>query len=455
MKWAILFTVLLGSANGLIITLKNKRNLITPDATSGYIVSPGYVHGSSYPRNFYGMVTLTADIGFSYIRLDFEDVDLDVASGCSGDDVQISDVYATDRNLVLCSTHRPNPWLSSGDTVTITFSTDKIQGGRGFKIRYAAVNSTSVCDSEDHFECRTRDCIRRELVCNGRFDCRDGSDEESCQNIDLGSNTKQFFTDVPCGTPTVHPLTLEGDRVVGGQQAVPHSWPWQASLQSSGYDVLGHFCGGALISNTWLLTAAHCVIGNPLGTFTVKLASHSTMNTDGIVRHVKSIIIHPRYFRISNNNDIALVELAVPVNFSEKVRPACLPAAKEAVSLNTTCFSTGWGHTRGSGDFANLKQTKVKTMAHAACKDPLLPGSDLIDESLYVCAGDEYERAGVCNGDSGGPLVCEASDGRWILHGVTSMNSVTTGTSAICASGVLWTSVQAQLQWILDTIQGN
>lgn len=65
--------------------------------------------------------------------------------------------------------------------------------------------------------------------------------------------------DVPCGAPVFRPRTESEDRMVGGQEAVPHSWPWQVSLSDAGYEVMGHFCGGALIASQWVLTAAHCL----------------------------------------------------------------------------------------------------------------------------------------------------------------------------------------------------
>ncbi|KAH8027987.1 hypothetical protein HPB51_012257 [Rhipicephalus microplus] len=64
---------------------------------------------------------------------------------------------------------------------------------------------------------------------------------------------------VPCGTPVHLPNRDSEDRVVGGTEATPYSWPWQVSLGNPEYEGIGHFCGGALISSQWVLTAAHCV----------------------------------------------------------------------------------------------------------------------------------------------------------------------------------------------------
>lgn len=57
-----------------------------------------------------------------------------------------------------------------------------------------------------------------------------------------------------CGVPAILPDVLSGNRIVGGVEAKPHSWPWQISLRRGG----GHACGGTLINDQWVLTASHC-----------------------------------------------------------------------------------------------------------------------------------------------------------------------------------------------------
>ncbi|KAG0413276.1 hypothetical protein HPB47_009580 [Ixodes persulcatus] len=465
------------------------------------------------------------------IRLDFEDLDLDVNSMCNSDRIEVQealkDIWVD--VLRMCSSQRPRPWLSRRGHVKIIFSTNAIQNGRGFRIRYRATNASNLdpdprkvappisadstgshgllsATAKNLFQCKNRDCIPPTRVCNGIYDCSDASDEKFCE--DFGPQAKRRLRRAKCGAPLIAPVTTEEDRVVGGQEAVPHSWPWQVSLQHPQFHVLGHFCGGSLINNGWVLTAAHCVKNKLPRDVTVKLGLHDLMDEENVVtRRVKTIVKHPKYWGLNMNHDIALLQLDMPVNHSVTVRPVCLPEKDEAVPLGSICFSTGWGETRGkekqcvwyepdpytrckvspenlsaaleyftkdelqcsrqgpnqkdvisvtldrekTGGFAKLKQTKLKILPFKVCK-AASKRDVLIFEDNAVCAGDENEQEGVCHGDSGGPLVCKDGEGRWVLHGVTSMSTSSSELTSICGSSAYWNRVQEKRSWIDDTL---
>lgn len=217
---------------------------------NGYVLSPGFSGGQPAPNGFAGVVTIQAPQASNRIRLDFEDFDLETSNQCSADRVNI--VEGSQRKLTLCSNRRPKPYLSRGSSVTIEFITDDLKKSRGFRIRFRTTNNRTLCHSTREYQCSTRECIPASRLCDGHFDCADASDEVLCRR----TTWRQHLSDAPCGAPSIEPVTEPEDRIVGGVSAVPHSWPWQVTMQMKGVEPVGHFCGGALIANNFVVTAA-------------------------------------------------------------------------------------------------------------------------------------------------------------------------------------------------------
>ncbi|XP_030641068.1 chymotrypsin-like elastase family member 2A [Chanos chanos] len=221
-----------------------------------------------------------------------------------------------------------------------------------------------------------------------------------------------------CGLPTFPPVVT---RVVGGEDARPHSWPWQVSLQFSRDDQWIHTCGGTLISTDWVLTAAHCISSS--NTYRVELGKHNLKETEegSVAVAAGKIIVHEKYNVLLSRNDIALIKLETPVTFSETIMPACIPDVGVTLAHNAPCYITGWGRLWTDGPGADiLQQTLLPVVDHATCSLPdwwyVLATEDMI------CAGGDGVVAG-CNGDSGGPLNCQHQDGWWEVHGVVSFGS--------------------------------
>lgn len=219
-----------------------------------------------------------------------------------------------------------------------------------------------------------------------------------------------------CGLPPISPA-VSGGRIVGGTEAKAHSWPWQVSLQKG-----KHFCGGSLINNQWVLTAAHCAPGFEWGSGddTIELGMHSVQDRAPFQRTVTiaEIIPHEDYDSNIYDKDVMLIKLSERVEFGESIQPVCLPESKQRVPVGTHCYTTGWGDLQFMGeDPEALQQVMIPILAEDTCNQDDWYEGKITDNML--CAGYHEGGRDSCQGDSGGPLVCYV-DEHWVLNGVVS-----------------------------------
>ncbi|KAL4240876.1 hypothetical protein ACF0H5_001661 [Mactra antiquata] len=220
-----------------------------------------------------------------------------------------------------------------------------------------------------------------------------------------------------CGTPDIQPMS---SRIIGGQEAIPGSWPWMAMLTEVGVQV----CGGSILNNQFILSAAHCfedaISQNPLR-WQVYVGKHHLDRKDSTeaLHHVKQIFMHPAYDNITLENDIALLRLEEPIIYNERVKPICVPPTRyRVVPINYPCYTTGWGDTRGTGNRLVLNQAMMPIISGYFCSRNDWYGSRFI-AGLTFCAGYMDGSKDACTGDSGGPFNCKY-DGKWYVQGIAS-----------------------------------
>ncbi|KAM8799421.1 chymotrypsin-like protease CTRL-1 [Eudromia elegans] len=242
-----------------------------------------------------------------------------------------------------------------------------------------------------------------------------------------------------CGVPAISPSLRHSEKIINGQDAVPGSWPWQVSLQTR---TGSHFCGGSLIAENWVVTAAHCDF-NP-DTDVVVIGEYDLRSAaEDIQVKTAEAITHPGWDPSTLENDIALLRLSSPAQLGPTVSPVCLPPADLVLPGDLQCVTTGWGRTNpNSGSLAQvLQQVVLPLIPPDQCRQHW--GSLVTD--CMVCAGGA--GASSCHGDSGGPLVYQNEDG-WTLIGIVSWGN------SFCDVRVpaVYTRVSCYRDWIDEVI---
>ncbi len=288
--------------------------------------------------------------------------------------------------------------------------------------------------------------------------------------VSLFSSTEVFSSrSIPCGLRprgTLQLLRRKRDlqpAIIGGKETRTHSIPWQASLRNKASN--RHFCGGSVIDDIFIITAAHCVDETALSSVKIVLGDHSISREDSTERTYfpNRFIIHPNYTKDPPENDLALIELTEAIEFSDAISPICLPTARP--SSGQSCIVSGWGSTRDqrsihwedSSDV--LREANVPIRDHETCSNQNHWGP--LVTSKMICVGNSH--VGTCFGDSGGPLFCNdgGSKNYYYLAGVTSFGdgykNLETG-DAWCSNSETYpdvhTSVESYIAWINSYLQG-
>ncbi|XP_039353901.1 mast cell protease 1A-like [Mauremys reevesii] len=233
----------------------------------------------------------------------------------------------------------------------------------------------------------------------------------------------------------------QAGEIIGGWEAEPHSRPYMAYLKRKIFK-REETCGGFLVREDFVLTAAHCADGD----ITVLLGAHNVRQKEETQQRVSVLrkIPHPRYNKTSIENDLMLLQLAEPAELSDAISTIPLPQADHTVDPGSVCSVAGWGRTsrHAMRTSSILHEVELEVMSDKTCQE---------DEKLQyfykplrmMCVGDPEEYKASFSGDSGGPLVCDE-----VAHGIVSFGKKNGSPPRV------FTRVSMYVPWIKKTMRG-
>ncbi|XP_065332045.1 trypsin-1-like [Cloeon dipterum] len=253
---------------------------------------------------------------------------------------------------------------------------------------------------------------------------------------DYDATTSAPDCDCVCGVP--NPKT----RVVGGNVTMPNEFPWVVALERRNK----FYCGATLISSKHVLTAAHCIDGFNTREIKVYMGVHNrlAMNSETtLVRKIKKAVVHPKFDIFSFDNDIAMLHLNEEVEFTQIIKPACLPTQARSDYSGYNGIVAGWGRLGEKKSTAiELMKVDVPMMTMEQCRKSGYGETRITDN--MICAGYTEGKKDACQGDSGGPMHINIAAGVTELIGIVSWGR---GCARPNFPGV-YTNVATYLDWI-------
>ncbi|GIY49571.1 proclotting enzyme [Caerostris darwini] len=205
-------------------------------------------------------------------------------------------------------------------------------------------------------------------------------------------------------------------RIVGGFMSGPHEWTWMVALLRRNR----FFCGGVIINDWYILTAAHCVIGVRVKDLKVRLGEYNFNEKN---EHQEDIPVaeikhHAMFVSLTFQHDIALLKLKRRIEYTKFISSICLPNQSSGNFSDVNATVVGWGTVDFGGKVSPvLRQVTIPVWDNNECDRTYR--FERINEA-FMCAGSPENGEDACQGDSGGPLMTVNDDDRWEVIGIVS-----------------------------------
>ncbi|XP_026494892.2 mast cell protease 1A-like [Vanessa tameamea] len=207
-------------------------------------------------------------------------------------------------------------------------------------------------------------------------------------------------------------------RLVGGHESKPYSHPYLVTLQLRFLWIRAHVCGGSILSNKWVLTAAHCIKESFLTRWLPLDAiagAHDVYNfgPKAQINAIGKRFPHPLYPGGIGPYDIAVLQTSKPFTFTNEVQPINLPYNNYKIS-NDPLTLAGWGVLRTTffipDSPSRLQEVKVTYIPYQECYAAIekikdIDESNPLNKDANICTGPLSGGIAACSGDSGGPLI--------------------------------------------------
>ncbi|KAJ9596107.1 hypothetical protein L9F63_012691, partial [Diploptera punctata] len=267
------------------------------------------------------------------------------------------------------------------------------------------------------------------------------------------------------------------NKVWNGEKTKLFEYPWMVLLayNRDGWNRQSYRCGGTIINEKYVLTAAHCVKDLPsvlslagvrIGEYDLQTDPDCMENENGdsecanspIDYRIETTVPHPSYSPSNLQNDIALVRIRGKINFrTDSIKPICLPIGSDQTRnlLGQKLIVSGWGTTEKGTSSNVLLKVSVPVVSREKCESVYNRSSSLHPikiSSHQICAGGENDQDS-CDGDSGGPLIFKGevnSRPRFVQYGIVSFGPRSCGIKGFPA---VYTRVSYYTNWILSTIR--